>query len=345
MSAVITASTVLCSTGRGTEQVWTSVRSGIARIGSSHVMDRHFEPIQMGLVPEDALPPLPAELDALPLPPRARRMLRLAAPMLTGIAAGITEPVALYLGMPQLNPATSAWLNDFIPNLAKASDVALDFKASQVFPLGRAAALIALQAALDALQREPNKPVIVGGVDTFFDLRLLAELDTEQRILGSRVMDGFIPGEGAAFIVLSTHAPSDRPVVFVQGAASVKDPGHRYGTEPARGEGLALALDQLRPKLSDPSTPIATTFAGFNGESFDAKLWGVARLRHSNWFTPDMVMQHPADCFGDTGAASGAVLLALAAETLIKAHRKSPALVWSASDHESRACAVLSTQG
>jgi len=52
----------------------------IARISSSHVWIGHFEAIQMGLVPEDQLPPLSPEVDVLGLPPRARRILRLAAP-------------------------------------------------------------------------------------------------------------------------------------------------------------------------------------------------------------------------------------------------------------------------
>ena len=66
--------------------MWASARAGIGRIGNSHVMDRHFEPIQMGLVPEDALGALTPEIDKLPLPSRARRMLRLAAPSFQAVA-------------------------------------------------------------------------------------------------------------------------------------------------------------------------------------------------------------------------------------------------------------------
>ena len=88
--------------------------------------------------------------------------------------------------------------------------------------------------------------------------------------------------------------------------------------------------------------PIATTFAGFNGESFDAKLWGVARLRHNDFFSPGMVIEHPADKFGDAGAAMGAMLVALAAKSLTSGTRSGPALVWAASDREPRACAVMS---
>src|SRR5512132_2814541 len=78
VSAVIGASHVLCSIGSGTDQVWAAARTGIGRIVSSDVMDRYFDPIKMALVPEDSLPPVNMEIDELPLPPRARRMLRLA---------------------------------------------------------------------------------------------------------------------------------------------------------------------------------------------------------------------------------------------------------------------------
>jgi 3-oxoacyl-[acyl-carrier-protein] synthase-1 len=130
--------------------------------------------------------------------------------------------------------------------------------------------------------------------------------------------------------------------VVVNGAASAMDSGHRYGTDPARGEGLAMALQQLRQRLDPPPAPVETTFAGFNGESFDAKLWGVAHLRHNDFFSPTMVIEHPADKFGDAGAAMGAILIALAAKSLTTGTRSGPALVWAASDLEPRACAVVS---
>ncbi|MNC89077.1 3-oxoacyl-(acyl carrier protein) synthase [compost metagenome] len=103
-----------------------------------------------------------------------------------------------------------------------------------------------------------------------------------------------------------------------------------------------MAIAQLRQRLRPPPPPMATTFAGFNGEHFDAKLWGVARLRHTDFFAPDMVIEHPADKFGDAGAAMGAILLVLAAESLASGTRSGPALVWAASDREPRACAVVS---
>jgi 3-oxoacyl-[acyl-carrier-protein] synthase I len=345
VSAVIGATHVLCSIGSGTEQVWTSARAGIARIGSSHVMDRHSEPIQMGLVPEAALGELNPEIDALPLPARARRMLRLAAPSFQAVAKDVEPPVPVFIGLPELTDEQAPWLK-YIPDyLQRLTGVRVDRRQSAVVPRGRAAALIALEQALDSLQTGAAPAAIVGGVDTYLDLRLLAALDGEQRILGLRVMDGFVPGEGAAFFVV--RGSGAKPTIngrsiVINAAASAMDPGHRYGDAPARGEGLATALDRVRERMAPPPGPIATMFAGLNGESFDAKLWGVARLRHHDLFSTGMLVEHPADKFGDPGAALGAMLITLAAQALESGTRPGPALVWAASDREPRACAVLS---
>jgi 3-oxoacyl-[acyl-carrier-protein] synthase-1 len=341
MSAVIGATHVLCAIGNGTDQVWASHRAGIAKIASSHVMDRHFERISMGLVPEDVLPPLNEELEKLPLPSRARRILRLATPALQSVAEGLDGPVPIFVGLPDLEPTEAPWLVHVPAYLEKLAGVRIDRQKSAIVPHGRAAGLMALELAMNALQSHPRGTVIVGGVDTFLDLRLLATLDSEQRILGTRVVDGFIPGEGAAFFVLSRNDGTN-PQVVVNGVASSMDEGHRYGTAPAKGEGLANALAQLRQRAGQLPGPIATTFAGFNGESFDAKMWGVARMRHNDLFSASMLIDHPADKYGDAGAATGAILLAVAAKSLLNGGRPGPALVWAASDREPRACAVVS---
>jgi len=270
-------------------------------------------------------------------------MLRLAAPSFQSVAKDIGQPVALFLGLPELNDTEAPWLKHFPSYLQKLTDVHIDHARSVIVPKGRASALLALERALETLQADPAAVVVVGGVDSYLDLRLLATLDAEGRILGPRVMDGFIPGEGAAFFALSGAGTSKDLTsgrLVVHGAASSMDAGHRYGTEPARGEGLAVALDLLRQ--APPPAPIETTFAGFNGESFDAKLWGVARMRHNDFLAPGMVVDHPADKFGDAGAATGAILVALAAKSLMSRGRPGPALVWAASDREPRACAVVS---
>jgi len=342
--AVIAATSVLCAGGFGADQVWASARARISRIRNSSVMNGHLQPIPMGLVPDDVLDPDDSKLDALSLPSRARRMLRLAAPPLRALASVTGEkPLVLYLGLPELPAAEAPWVSRFSEYLAARADVTLDEATSRTFPFGRASALRALESALSALAADVSQAILIGGVDTFLDLRLLATLGSEGRVLAPGGMDGFIPGEGAAFLLLKGVPAGPPPAgsVLIQGAASIADPGHRYGTAPARGEALAEALQLLRDRLASPIEAVGVTFAGLNGENFDAKLWGVARLRHNDLFSQDTTLEHPASCFGDTGAAAGAILTTLAATAVSAGHRTGPALVWVASDLETRACCLL----
>ena len=340
-AAVISGTSVICAAGFGAPQVWATTRSRVSRITNSSVIDRHLDPVPMGLVPETALDADDAGLDSRAWPSRGRRMLRLSVPALRELGSSLGDaPVTLYLGLPELTAEDSPWIEEFSKQLCGRAGLTLDESSSQIFPHGRASALLALESALAALGSDPSQPILVGGVDTFLDLRLLAMLGEERRILGPRVMDGFIPGEGAAFLLLKSAQESGPGAGVIQGAASTTDPGHRYGTEPARGEGLAQALDLLRGRLSSVA-PIRSTFAGFNGENFDAKLWGVAQLRHNDLFDPGMALEHPASCFGDTGAATGAILAVLAAAALSAQHRQGPALVWAASDRAERGCALV----
>ena len=50
-----------------------------------------------------------------------------------------------------------------------------------------------------------------------------------------------------------------------------------------------------------------------NGENYFAKEWGVSYIRNRSRFDADHGMHHPADCFGDTGAACGPLMVGLAA--------------------------------
>ncbi len=345
MAAQITALSALCSAGNGVEQIWASIRAGLSAIGNSGILDRRGEPIRMGQVPPAALQAdLPPQIAALPLPARARRMLRLGAPALRAVLAQAGQPpVRLFLGLPQLTLEQAPWLRGFALYLATMAGTTIDLANSRIVPAGRAAALLALELALEVLAQEPERPVIVGGVDTYLDLSVLATLDADGRLLGSTVSDGFIPGEGAAFLVLSPpSAPRDGTAVSIEAVACARDPGHRAGTVPARGEGLAMAIEHLRARLPEQRTLIEATFAGLTGESFDAKQWGVARIRHADLFAEDAPISHPADCFGDAGAALGALLLAIGARAIAGGDRPDPALVWAASDGETRACALLS---
>jgi len=119
------------------------------------------------------------------------------------------------------------------------------------------------------------------------------------------------------------------------------EPGHLYSEEPYRGEGLAVAVQQLLQSGAARGA-IREVYSSMNGEHHWAKEWGVAFLRSSGGFLSDHAMHHPADCYGDTGAACGVLLAGLAALGIAQAYRQSPALVYGSSDRGQRAALVVS---
>jgi 3-oxoacyl-[acyl-carrier-protein] synthase-1 len=63
----------------------------------------------------------------------------------------------------------------------------------------------------------------------------------------------------------------------------------------------------------------------------------VSFIRNRAAFLPDHHIHHPADCLGDAGAASGPIMLGLAAHGLHDLYRRGPCLVYCSSDRGQRA--------
>lgn len=329
--------------GDSAELTAAAVRAGVSVQEECSVMNKRFEPMTMALVPDDALPPLNDILkETTTLTGRQIRMLRLAgkplSDALSNVPEGVTVP--LFLAVPEAIPECPAPLNDdFISYLHIQCDQLFDLKKSRIFSNGRASGIEAISEAFNALMSDSEQFVLVGGCDTYLDLYLLAKLDNDNRVLANGVMDGFVPGESAAFLLLA----SDKVVrkrnlqsIAQMCLPSVTDePGHRYSEdEPYKGDGLSEAVTGALEALGEEK--VETIFAGFNGENFFAKEWGVAFLRNHDGFIEEARMEHPADCYGDSGAAAAPLLTGLAAIGLRKEYVNGPCLIFCSSEKEKR---------
>jgi len=346
--ATILRSGMVTPVGLGSAQSCLAIAAGVAAFETTAVHDKRFEPITMALFPDAELPELETSVAATPgLTARKIRMLRLATAALQEVLSGVdaTRAIPLFLAGPEPLPARGApSAAPFLQLLLQQAQVDLDLSTSRTFPYGRAAALLALQAAVDTIQRGATPRVLVGGVDSFLDLYLLGSLDMQDRIQTPSVLDGFIPGEAAAFVLVAAPDAFDaKSLADVVDVSSADEPGHRGSAEPYRGDGLASAVTLALQRASSLG-PVRTSYTSLTGESFGAKEWGVAYLRNRPQFDEGHQIEHPADCIGDTGAAAGAVLLCLAAHALHDGAHSGPALVWAASDGPHRAAALLTTR-
>jgi 3-oxoacyl-[acyl-carrier-protein] synthase-1 len=333
--------------GGCTAQTAASVRAGISRYQESPVHNKRFQPMTMALVPDADLPPLAEPLAAAPgLTARQARMLRLAQPAIEEALQALPPgpPPPLFLALPETPPGRPPAVTEaFLDDLAAQSGAAIDLDQSRIFPTGRAGGFQAMAEAIELLAQGSLETVLVGGVDSYLDLYLLGTLDMEDRVLAEGVMDGFAPGEGAAFLLLGSEQTKQAmgldKAAFLQPPGIASEPGHRYSDQPYKGEGLAEAVDLAL--TANGHGPIQTVFAGLNGENFGAKEWGVAAMRNQPALDPDFRFEHPADCFGDTGAAVAPLLVGLAAVGLRDGTLSGPCLAWSSSEAEQRAAACM----
>lgn len=348
----------ICGTGMVTPvgghsaQTATSIRAGVSVYEVSAIYNKKFEPMTMALIPENILPPLNEKLEKVKnLTVRQSRMLRLAHIALSEVLQSLPEnhssPLPLLMAGPEPLPDQPQVIRgDFLRYLETQAEVKFDDRLCKLTTTGRAGGMQALKVAQRALASGEHDFILVGGVDSYLDLLMLATLDAQDRILASGVMDGFAPGEGAAFLLLCSDRVREslpvQPRVKVHVPGLALEHGHRYSKDTYTGDGLAQAVTSALAELN--KEPVASILSSMNGENLGAKEWGVAFMRNSSAFEPASRMEHPAECFGDTGAAAMPIMAGLVAMGMEQGYRRGPTLVCCSSEGPHRGAVCISVE-
>lgn len=333
----------ICPIGLSLPEAAAAARARMANLREIAWQDRRNHPFIVGQIPESGLPPLHAALDTLGLQSREKRMLRMAHVALEETLRALpadSPPIPLLLGLPEHPTHIPIDPGQFIERLATQTGIAFDLPRSQAVAHGRATGLMALAQAGQRLIQEGTPWVLIGGVDSLVDPYVLGSLDLAQRIRHDTNSDGFSPAEGAAFLLLGRDDTALPPLGRITAYALAHEPGHLYSDAAYLGEGLATTFARLFAQRA-PDAPIATCFSSMNGERYWAREFGVARLRHASFFADDLIMEHPAECFGDLGAAHGPALMALALHAMRSGYRPHPMIVYASSDRGARAACML----
>lgn len=356
---------IFCPVGLDAEQAAASIWAGVSRKQQTSIMDRRFEPIVMGYLPIEVLPPLVEPLEGLRpgLTSLQRRLLRLATPalqeVLEVVVDGEAEPgrdeprfrsAVLPPGLQPLPPLLVAgpqptpgrpeiMTGSFIGQAALQAGVPVDPAASRVFPTGHAGFFAALRhAQTQLIDRQLAELVVVGGVDSYLDPYRLAILEQDERLLTTGVQDAFTPGEAAAFVLVASRVACRRyglrPLAWIDAVGLAHEPGHRYSEAPYRGDGLAEAVKQVFAVTG--AAPVQLVMAGFSGEAFHTKEWGVAHLRNRKGFADELRIEHSAEYTGDAGAALAPMMLGVTVSGMQTGEVQGPTLVWGSSDQGQR---------
>ncbi|AGC43128.1 hypothetical protein MYSTI_01796 [Myxococcus stipitatus DSM 14675] len=328
--------------GLSAETSAAAARAQISRIREHpHLVDRRGEPIRVSL---------DAELD--PGLTSWQRLRKLAVPPLCAVLTKLSSgsdwraPLELLLALPEPRPgwsdADSQRLAEALARTAPPTGGQL-----QVFVAerGHAGGLHALAQGAQKIACGAKDLCIIGGVDSYLEPCTLDWLDANRQLVGQGARSGFFPGEGAGFIALaSPHAlrtlrmPSLAKVRGFHGAQETRL--IKTNTE-CLGEGLAAAISGAVSCLR-PQEYVDTIYCDINGERYRSEEWGFALMRTQHAFKDATRYVAPANCWGDVGAASGALLSILAVRAWERSYSRGPlALVWGSSESGLRSSVLL----
>ena len=302
----------------------------------------------MGLVPQHFYDDLEMDIDEGNLyGEQDERVIKMAVTAVREALGSIQldQPVPLILAFPEPEDHDLSFPTSLVTNLLAQQDLPLAKELIRTLHTGRAGGIEALGLAQRYLYELQHDYVLVGASDSYFHCARLSGMALADRLLAPENMDGFAPGEGAGFLLLTRHM--DRAMVRNKRIIGLLKPGmgeekgHMHNPEETyTGGGLDSAFKMA---LSNHNIlQMGSVYSSMNGEHYWSKEHGVAMMRNHRLMADDVEVEHPADCYGDIGAASGPVLTGLAANALLnKAGSSDQALVYCASEGAARAAVCL----
>lgn len=340
---------MLTPAGFDADMTAAAVNAGINRYQDSGYFTKDMQPIKMALVPTDALPEISDEVQYNGAYSRwDKHLLALASVAMQEAMDGYSDdPVPLILACPEHYKQWPHQLPDnLIKNLIVQTGLPINPEDSRTIHVGRSGAIEALKIAERFLFEAETEYVLIGGVDSYQRPELFRGLLEYGRLSIPGNMDGFVPGEGAAFILVTRSKENALEInnhkAYIVPSSLGEEPGHIYSEESYLGEGLSATVTELLQEFSGPN--IRNIYSTMNGESFWSKELGVMLTRNNSRIEKTYDIEHPAECFGDMGAASAAALIGLAAMQLMNNNAYTSHLVCASSDHQYRAAAALSIE-
>ncbi|NMO13967.1 hypothetical protein HPC49_00330 [Pyxidicoccus fallax] len=219
------------------------------------------------------------------------------------------------------------------------------------FSVGHTSFAQALKAAMEAMAERRCGNCLVIAVDSLCGPDVLPEFSVQRRLKTSDTPTGFVPGEGGVALWLCERSSASgallgsEPQVALRAVVLGADVARFRGAElPPDGRALAACVTSaLRMAGADGRRLVLV--GDHNGEEYRAREWGMLlmHLNSERLGEESRVSWFPAQGFGDTGVASGALGLCVAVRSLQRRYSPSPTpVVLSASDEGARAAMVVS---
>lgn len=322
-----------------------AVRSGISAIAEHPFMiDRFGKPMR---VTRDAV--LDPELSGV------ERLVAMTIPAARAAVANLAQdelapPIALVCCFGEERPGQDAGTGSFVADsLRNALDGVIRVDRVEHLTGGHASGIEAMAIAQRLICEGAAEIVLAGGVDSYLVPETLEWLDEVEQLHSEENIYGFSPGEAAGFVLLA-HTETARllglaPLLDLVSVGSGVEKNLIKTDDICLGRGLADAFGRAAAPLLE-GEQVDRIICDMNGERYRANEYGFAVLKNTGLFKNAADVETPADCWGDVGAASGALYVGLVVEAELRGYANGPiSLIWASSEAGQRSAAIFRHPG
>lgn len=327
--------------GLTAEHSAASVRAGLTRYAEYPFIDARGEPV---VVAADRL--LEPEVEG-----RAR-LIPMAESVLEELEGKLGQEIlykvrlSVLLALPEARPGFSegdaAWVADALAAHLRAKAPRAHV---EIAGRGHAGALLAIEQVARECSESRDNLFLVVGVDSYLHADTFGWLERDRRFAQPGVRAGFTPGEGAGCLALIStglrrylRLPQ---LAILRGVCTAREARLRDSETGSLGVGMTQAVRGAVAGLELPREGVDAVYTDINGERYRSEEWGFVALRAPlAWKAPGY--KAPSDCWGDVGAASGALGGILAVQSFARGYARGPrALVVAGSDNGLRGAMLL----
>lgn len=243
------------------------------------------------------------------------------------------ETLPCFLALPEPGTGARLALDALLAEIATEAGPCcrLDVRPERLIEAGRAGAFAALEAAVASLAGGEARFALVAGLDSLADTQTLEALADQNRLVGNTNLDGIIPGEGAACLLLCRPGTAARRPVLAQllATAVAREPLPLLGASDriSSAQGLSEVFRKLRTAVEGR---VDQVFAGTTGQIYFGREFSHAYLKNEALMPEPLRVDLLGSALGDVGAAAGAICIAQAVAGLLD-HQTT--LAYSSSDN------------
>ena len=290
-----------CAVGYSLAAASCALRAGMDHFQESEFVDHSGEELKVARLP----------LGEIWGPKRLAQIVKIAVLDCANATGGIdtAATVLLLLAAERERPQTDT---EHYNEIYRACEEQFEHKfhaGSAVFPQGRAGIGDALWQAQTLLRNNTVKQVLLVGCDSFLDAATIEQFLEQERLLHAGNANGFIPGEGAAALLLMLATDSSSGL-HILGVGTATEQSRPDGDIPNRAIGLTQAIRLACEHAGIQPNELELRMTDQNGEQYFAKEAANAYTRIMVKDGVGLPLFHIADCVGETGAAAGPISLA-----------------------------------